>query len=91
MRQGKKSFSHESLQDSDSIRAMLESITNGFAKGRIAFSDEDDEIVMEPRGLLHTRIKAGQEDDRHQISIRVSWQRKDGLAKRKKSLKVSGG
>lgn len=89
MRQGKKSFRHESLQDRDSIREILKAISNGFAKGKISFSDEDDEIIMEPKGLLHVRLKAGQEDDRHQLSIRVSWQREDGVTKGKKSLKVT--
>lgn len=91
MRQNKNSFRHESLQDADSIRDILKAITNGFAKGRISFSDEDDEIVMEPKGLLHMRLKAGQEDDRHQLSIRISWQRDNGAAKRKKSLKATAG
>ena len=91
MRQGKKSFRHESLQDAATIKEILRSIFNGFAKGRITFSDEDDEMVMDPRGLLHMRIKAGQEDDRDQISIRVSWQRDDRSVKRNKSLKVTGG
>ena len=90
MREGKKRFRHESLQDRDSIQEILKSISKGFAKGRISFSDEDDEIVMEPKGLLHLRLKAGQEDDRHQLSIRISWQREGGAAKRKKSLKVAG-
>lgn len=91
MRQGKKSFRHESMQDADSIRDILKAISSGFGKGRITFSDEDDEMIMDPRGLLHMRIKAGQEGDRDQLSIRVSWQRNDKSAKRNKSLKISGG
>jgi len=88
MKQGKKSFRHESLQDVKSIRQILESVTNGIAKGKVVFSDEDDEIVMQPEGLLQLRLKASQEENRRQINIRINWQVEDKPL-RKKSLSVS--
>ena len=89
MRQGKNGFRHDSLQDSSSIRGILKSITDGIHKGKIVFSDEDDKMVMEPEGLLHLRLKAVQEENRRQISIRISWQVEDKQAKQNKSLFVS--
>ena len=89
MRQGKKSFRHESLQDAASIQEVLAAISDGIARGKLTFSDSDDKIVMHPEGLLHMKVTAAQEEDRHRISIRVSWQVEDKQGKKQKSLKVS--
>lgn len=89
MKQGKKSFSHESLQDARSIRGILKALLDGIDKGRISFTDEDDEILMEPKGLLHLKLRATQDEYRHRISIRVSWQIEDGAEKAKKTLSVT--
>lgn len=89
MRQGKNSFRHESLQDSASIRRILESITNGIAKGKLSFSDEDDKILMQPNGLLHLKLTATEEEDRHKINIRISWQAENAAPKKKKALSIS--
>ena len=88
MKQSKKSFRHESLQDTKSIRGILKSVTDGIAKGKVVFSDEDDEIVMQPEGLLHLKLKASQEENRRQINIRISWQVEDKPLS-KKSISVS--
>ena len=89
MRQGKKSFRHESLQDAASIREILAAISDGIAKGRVTFSDSDDKIVMRPADLLHMKVTAAQEEDRDRISIRVSWQVEDKPGKKQKPLRVS--
>lgn len=88
MRQGKKGFRHESLQDSASIRKILKALITGLEKGKVTFSDEEDEIVMEPRGLLHLKLSATQDENRRRINIRVTWQEEERV-KSKKSLSVS--
>ena len=89
MRQGKKSFRHESLQDAASIQEFLLAISDGIAKGKVSFSDSDDRIVMRPEGLLHLQVTASQEEDRDRISIRVSWQVEEKQGKKKKPLRIS--
>ena len=89
MRQGKKSFRHESLQDAAAIQEIMAAISDGIASGRVTFSDSDDRIVMRPEGLLHMKVTASQEEDRDRISIRVSWQVEDKRGKKKKPLRVS--
>jgi len=89
MRQGKKSFRHESLQDAASIQEIMAAISDGIANGKVSFSDEDDKIVMRPEGLLHMKVTAAQEEDRDRISIRVSWQVEEKQGKKKKPLRVS--
>lgn len=88
MRSGKRNFRHQSLQDEKSIQDILKAISNGIAKGKITFSDEDEKIVMRPEGLLDIKVTATQEDNRNRFTIRVSWQVDDGVEKKKKSLAV---
>ena len=88
MRNRKKSFRHQSLQDEKSIQDILKSITSGIAKGKITFSDEDEKIVMRPEGLLEIKVTASQEDNRKRFNIRISWQVDDSREKKKKSLSV---
>jgi amphi-Trp domain-containing protein len=89
MRQGKKSFSHESLQDATSIQEILTAISDGLGKGKVTFSDSDDKIVLRPEGLLHMKVTASQEEGRDRISIRISWQVEEDPGKKKKNLKIS--
>jgi len=88
MTNGKRSFRHQSLQDEKSIQDILKSIANGIAKGKITFSDEDEEIVMRPKGLLDLKLTATQEENRNRFNIRISWQVEDSREKKKKSLSV---
>ena len=88
MRNGKRSFRHQSLQDEKSIQDILKAISSGIAKGKITFSDEDEKIVMRPEGLLELKVTAAQEDNRNRFNIRVSWQVDDDGEKKRKSLTV---
>jgi len=91
MRRDKSSFRHDSdsLQDAKSISKFLDSITEGFAKGKLVFSDEDDKIVLSPDGLLEFKLTASQEDDRQKVNIRISWQVENRKKSKKKKLSVS--
>ncbi|MET0069018.1 MAG: amphi-Trp domain-containing protein [Candidatus Thiodiazotropha sp.] len=88
MRQGKKNFRHESLQDRDSIQALLKAISQGIAKGRLTLSDEDGEMAMQPDGLLQLKVAATQDEERHRINLRITWQVEAEREKKSKNLKV---
>jgi amphi-Trp domain-containing protein len=88
MRQGKKNFRHESLQDRESVQAILKAITQGVAKGKLTLSDEEDEMVLNPDGLLQLKVTATQDTDRHRINLRITWQAEDESLKSDKTLKV---
>ena len=88
MRQSKNSFRHESLQDARTIQEILKSITGGIAKGKLSFSDEDGEIVMKPEGLLNLKVTASQDELRHRLDIRITWQAEEKV-KRKKPLRLN--
>ena len=88
MRDNKKRFKHESLQDTETIRELLKAITKGIAKGKLSLSDEDDEMIMEPEGLLNIKLSASQEENRNRLAIRISWQTEDTRKKPHKTLSV---
>lgn len=88
MSQDKNSFRHESLQDAKTIQDILKAITKGLAKGKLSFSDEDGEIVMEPEGLLNLKVTANQDESRHRLNIRITWQGEEKI-KQKKPLSVN--
>ena len=88
MRQGKKNFRHESLQDRESIQAILKAITQGVAKGRLELSDEEGEMVLNPEGLLQLKVTATQDTDRHRLNLRITWQGEERKLKSGSSLKV---
>lgn len=66
-------FEHESLQDKDAIISYLKAITDGFKKGAIEFSDEEDDIVLKPEKLANLRIKAAQSKKGQELRIKISW------------------
>lgn len=88
MKQVNKSFRHESLQDTKSIKEILKAVTNGMGKGKISLSDDRGEIVLEPEGLLHLKITARQEDEDNRLTLRIRW-RSDKEGPKKKALTVS--
>ena len=77
MKKENSRFRHESLQDRESIKELLKAVTRGIGKGKVRFSDDNGEIVMEPEGLLNLKISASQEEGRHRISIRIRWQEEE--------------
>lgn len=83
----KESFKHESLHDAKSIQELLKAVTKGIAKGKLTFSDEDGEILMEPEGLLNLRVTASQDETQNRVNIRITWQSEE-KPKRKKPLSV---
>jgi amphi-Trp domain-containing protein len=87
MRQSKNTFRHESLQDSKTIQELLKSITEGIGKGKLTFSDEGGELQMEPEGLLNLKVTASEDEARHRINIRITWQAEERI-ERKKPLTV---
>ena len=88
MQQQKTGFRHESLQDTETIQELLKSITKGIAKGKLSFSDEEGEIVMNPEGLLNLKLTATKEEGRNRLTLRVTWQDEQKPPKKKGALKV---
>lgn len=86
MRQAKKKFNHESMQDTKSIKGILKSITKGLSKGTIVLSDEHDDLILEPKGLLTLKVAAVQDSDQSSINLRIQWQTPKIMSKNRKLL-----
>lgn len=80
MAQGKNSFRHESLQDVRGVQELLKAITRGIGRGRVTFSDDGNEIVLEPQGLVNLKVTARKDEGRHRLDLRVTWQVEEKLA-----------
>ena len=89
MKQDKQSFKHESLQDAKSIEKILSSIGENLAKGKLKFSDDEDEIEFQPEGLMKLKISAAQDGNQQRFNIKVSWER-DSKEPKKKTLNING-
>ena len=90
MKQHKKSFRHDSLQDTQSIAQILSAINEGLQNEKLIFSDEEDEILLNPKGLLQLKVTAAQDDNKHSFSFKVSWQTQDTNINKKNKLKIQG-
>ena len=88
MKRRKNSFRHESLQNRDSIQAILKALTEGIAKGKVTFSDDDDSISMAPDGLLNLKLTVSQEDNRNRINLRIAWEDREEVKLKKSKLSV---
>ena len=88
MKRKKNSFRHESLQNRDSIQTFLKALTEGIAKGKVSFSDDDDSISMAPDGLLNLKLSVSQEDNRNRINLRITWEDREKKALKKSRLSV---
>jgi amphi-Trp domain-containing protein len=66
-------FDYESFQDSQSISKYLEALIEGFERGRIAFSSENDSLILEPNNLLQFAVKAKRKGGKNKLSIKISW------------------
>lgn len=75
--QHKSEFRHESLQDGKSIQKLLEAISKGLGKGKLEFTDEEGELELEPKGLLDLKITVKEDETRHKLDIRVSWNKQN--------------
>ncbi len=73
----KNEFQHVSLQDPQSIQELLISIAEGIGKGEVDFSDEEGQLVLQPKGLLDCKITASEGASRHKIELKVSWNKQN--------------
>jgi len=73
-------FIFDSLQDSQTITEFLRSLTEGFQKGTLTLSSDEDAIELTPTGLLNFTVKAKKKADRSKVSITIAWKSPGGKA-----------
>lgn len=72
-----KEFEHESIQDNQSIGAYLESLIEGFKKGKIVLTDEKQEIELNPNNILHFDLNAKKKGNKSKLTIKLSWRQSE--------------
>ncbi len=66
-------FSHESIQDGQSIKQFLQALEDGLERGSFHLSNNSESIDLLPQGLLKFSIKAKKKDDVNRISLKIEW------------------
>jgi amphi-Trp domain-containing protein len=66
-------FSHESLEERDTVAQYLRAISDGLASGRLSLSSGEGELILEPEGLVRFRVSAKRSAYRSRINIKISW------------------
>ena len=89
MSEDNKTFSHISLQDSQSLKEILESIAKSIKKGKMVFSDDDNEITLSPEKLMRLKLQATKTSTKHQVNIKISWDLDSIKTQKPDTLKIS--
>jgi amphi-Trp domain-containing protein len=66
-------FKHESLQDCASIVRYLKALIEGLESGRLEFGTDDQELSLEPRGLLELEVRAKRKGGRSKVALKLGW------------------
>lgn len=69
----KVDFSHESLQDRESLVRYLEALSDGIKSGKLTLGHNGDTVVLHPNGLLKLDVKARTKDERIKLTFKISW------------------
>jgi amphi-Trp domain-containing protein len=68
---------------------MLAAITDGLEKGKLVLKDAEDEIILNPQGLLQLKLTAAQEANKCSFTLKVSWQNEDKKNTQKNIVYIS--
>jgi amphi-Trp domain-containing protein len=88
---GDRKFEFDSFQDTTSIQAFLQSLLDGFSKGKIVLSSDNDEIILHPDSLVRFCVKAKKKDGvKNELGIKISWKEpKIELKRTDKTIRIT--
>lgn len=66
-------FNYESLQDTETIKAYLESLIDSIQKGTITLKSNGEEISMQLDNLMKFTVRAKKKDGLNKLNIKLSW------------------
>ncbi|MDD9947606.1 MAG: amphi-Trp domain-containing protein [Myxococcales bacterium] len=69
-------FEHDSLQDLSSLVEYLKAVVEGFEQGKLKVAGGEEEIELEPTGLVRFEVRASQREDRARLALRFTWKPK---------------
>jgi amphi-Trp domain-containing protein len=66
-------FTHESLQDRESILRYLEALGEGFEQGKLKLTSGGQDFVLEAPALVKLDVRAKQKRSRVEVVVKISW------------------
>lgn len=85
-----KDFSHESLQDRESIIKYFKALGEGFHKGQLMLACNGEQFALEPPSLMTFDVRAKQKSDEAQIVLKITWKCTKEKALRVEPLTIAG-
>lgn len=82
-------FEHESIQDNESVGTFLDLLIDGFKKGKIKLSAEDQQIELTPNNILHFDINAKKKGNKSKLTIKLSWRQTELKGKSKSDISIA--
>lgn len=87
-----KEFTHESLQDRESIVKYLSALCACLQEGKLMLSSNGERLSLETPQLVKFDVQAKQKRDRAQLVLKLSWKApKSGKKLRVEPLKIDVG
>lgn len=66
-------FTYESLQDAGTIAKYLQSLIDGFEKGKIALKSDQEELMLHPKGMITFTVRAKKKNEKTKLTLKISW------------------
>lgn len=90
MAEAEQDFTHESLQDRESIVRYLEALGEGFQQGKLLLSCNGEQFVLETPELVKFDVRAKQKRSRAELTLKLSWksEKRKGKELRVESLQI---
>lgn len=73
MPNSEQEFTHESLQDRDSIVHILSAVGDGLHKGNLVLSSNGESFSLQTPPLVKFDVEAKQKRSRGQLVLKLSW------------------
>ncbi len=89
-----KDFQHESIEDKESVVRYLQTLSEGFRSQKLEFQTGQEEILLEPSGLIQVEIKARSRHRKSKLSIKFVWKdqrQAEGKPKRVLAIRTDQG
>jgi len=73
MPEDNREFTHESLQDRESIVKYFSALGEGLGRGKLLLICNGEQLTLEPGLMMKFEISAKQKRNRSQVVLKMSW------------------
>jgi amphi-Trp domain-containing protein len=84
-------FKYEAVQDSQALVEYLQALTEGFAKGEMVFTQNQEQLVFKPRGMIGFTVKAEFKGNTRKLTLKFGWKEKETDDQRRSPLSILPG